>query len=267
MENSTTQGTYSTLIVKFEHADGGPDQMLLHWNRSDSLDLTRHVGENADTPSLLRFCHKKSESNQDSKIQPSQRDVELQGSDDVATDEDAIASEPHKAELVEITDDGIDRTVIERDDADSQNSASRGGLLALGGGYCEVSVQVYEEPNDGFWQHTCVDRDCLALSTGSLTASAVACILTGGLGCLLGAGVAAVSIVHCDACQTEFVEDVEVNREWLEDYAGTAYDEHPCEVFHPDEVGGGFTDSPLVATECEFYNEFETKEDYSSPGC
>lgn len=150
MKKYTKNGEYSTITIEFDNSQVDHDEMLLHWNSSSSLDLSREVGANADTPSLVKFRFDETDSNERNGHKETKSKIEALGGEDHASEPKESDPQLSDAELYSFSGGEVNRTVVDKDDARDKHSTSKGTVQALSRDYCEVTVRVYEEPNDGF---------------------------------------------------------------------------------------------------------------------
>ncbi|SEL86855.1 hypothetical protein SAMN04488691_1109 [Haloferax larsenii] len=128
---------------------------------------------------------------------------------------------------------------------------SQDSVSALSGGTCEINVDVYEaDPST-----PCLSTDCLTLSGASLSVTAVGCVLSGGIVCLIGAGVGLAGIVYCLGCEKLYSDVVNIDKSYFDGK------DVSCEGFSTDN-----SRTALPVTRCEIA-DLPIEENINPGGC
>lgn len=244
VENRSESGSFDTVAIKLEQygqhrrdqrthgrtSDWEEEEMFLQWVGNDSLGVEELINDDAGGSAIL---HLKDELESENKLNS------LTG---------PIADE---VTIYEVKNGSVQSATGTRHD--NQKSEQKDIITLSSESYCEVDVAVYEDdPSTPCW-----DRWCLLFSGLGISVTVASCIATGGITCIVGAGVSASSYADCLGCKKEFSTEAEVSESWM--INNLPFDD-PIEEY---------CKSPrreIIVTECEFY-DIPTKEDYSSPQC
>jgi len=261
VELESTSGTFDTAVVEFEQeidaksargrgerggrrvkSEAPQEEMYLHWTGNDDVGVQK-LDENAGGPAILQLTNDPSS------------EISMGGLCGPIADEITI---------YEVSDGNV-ISASTTAESSSYPAAHDRDVTATSGEYCEIHVKIFEKDSaDG---GSCWDVSCALLSVIRAGVTALGCLSTAGLVCILGAGVSYGSILDCLVCEVRYEGTAEVEKDYLEEItSGRDCDRsgapenwcQPCDFFTSNK--------PFVSNTCEF-EDIPTREDYNYAQC